>query len=169
MEIGDLQNLDFTFEVLSTEAAKLTPQMSVQISGWGPDEASLPGQIKSIERSAVRAISALGVEEQRVRIHVVSQTNATSHTTLGDGFRVHGRIQLRQRNDVLKVPLGALFRKEGAWFVFRVQAGRAVLTEVELGLQNESEAAVVSGLDDHDLVILYPADRIQHEQRVAIR
>jgi HlyD family secretion protein len=86
---------------------------------------------------------------------------------LGDGYRVDARIIVWEGEDVLMVPSGALFRHGESWAAFAVRGGRARLATVEIGRQNASEAQVLRGLAEQDVVVLHPSDRI--EDGVSIR
>ena len=55
-------------------------------------------------------------------------------------------IPIWQGDDVLRVPLGALFRAATDWAVFRIVDGKAVATRVDLGHRNNTTAEVVDGL-----------------------
>jgi HlyD family secretion protein len=169
MEVGNLKAMEFVFNVLTTEASRIQIGTKVQLRRWGHDERSLQGRVTKIEAAASRHMSPLGVEEHRVRVIVALENGESLPANLGDGFRIEGVFQLRENFDVLKVPLGAVYRKEGAWFVFRVKDGRALETKVELGSRNEHDIAVVSGLTDYDLVILFPANRIENGVKVHTR
>jgi len=61
---------------------------------------------------------------------------------------------------VLKVPMGALFRKKNRWAAYVFRDGEAFLTNVEIGHTTTYYAEVLSGLKKGDLVILYPSDRV---------
>jgi HlyD family secretion protein len=129
----------------------------------------LRGRVMRVDRSAFRRMSALGVEEVRTRVTVALVEGETVPIGLGDGYKIVGAFQLHESPDVIKVPLGALFRKGADWFVFRVVDGRAMQTKVELGPRNEREFVVVSGLSDYDLVVLFPANRIENASRISVR
>ncbi len=62
-----------------------------------------------------------------------------------------------QREKVLLVPSGALFRDGLDWAVFLVKGGAAILRHVQLGPDNGVSVQVLGGLDSGDRVILYPA------------
>jgi hypothetical protein len=46
--------------------------------------------------------------------------------TLGDGYRVEGRIVIWENENVLKIPSSTLFRSGDAWNVFVVESGRRI-------------------------------------------
>jgi HlyD family secretion protein len=70
---------------------------------------------------------------------------------------VHIRIWT---GDALTVPVGALFRQDEKWAVFRVADGRAQATAIEISHRNNEQAEVRAGLREGDQVILHPSDRI---------
>ena len=63
-------------------------------------------------------VSALGVEEQRVKIVIDLAEPAERWRHLGHGYRVEPRIVLWESKDVFKVPLSSLFRQGGEWAVW---------------------------------------------------
>jgi HlyD family secretion protein len=58
-------------------------------------------------------------------------------------------IQVWKGKDVLRLPIGALFRQRHQWAVYRFDADGAVnLEPVEIGHVNNLEAKVTSGLSE---------------------
>jgi HlyD family secretion protein len=72
-------------------------------------------------------------------------------------------------DDVLMVPVGALFRQGEEWAVFAAKDGRASTATVKIGHRNSRMAEVLSGLSVGDRVILHPSDRIKHGVAVSER
>ena len=93
----------------------------------------------------------------------------TAAESLGDGYRAEIRITVWDQPDVLKVPLGSLFRRGSQWAVFVVGTGRARVREVEVGQRNGEDAQIVRGLSAGDVVVLYPPDTLAEGVRVAVR
>ncbi|MHA1165160.1 MAG: hypothetical protein ACTSP0_06205, partial [Alphaproteobacteria bacterium] len=79
---------------------------------------------------------------------------------LGHDFRVFVRITVWSADDVLKVPLGALFRQGNEWALFKVVEGVAQLTQVKIGHRNTHMAEIIEGLEAGARVILHPSDRV---------
>src|SRR5439155_18465714 len=96
--------------------------------------------------AAFTKVSALGVEEQRVWVIAAFEDPPASWQALGDGYRVEARIVIWARDDVRKVPSGALFRQGDDWAVFRVVNGKAVRCPVQVGRNNGLEAELLEGL-----------------------
>ena len=113
------------------------------------------------EPSAYTTRSALGVEEQRVRVVIELQDPPEERAGLADGYRVEARIEVDAVDDVLLVPSSALFRDGDGWAVYVMREGAAHKVAVELGLENPDHAEVRSGLSEGDDVIVHPGDTIR--------
>jgi HlyD family secretion protein len=106
-------------------------------------------------------VSALGIEEQRVNV-IIDLTEARERwERLGHGYRVEPRIVLWESDDVLRIPLSALFRQGEGWAVFVAEEGRAALRPVGVGRQNGLEAEVLEGLANGDRVVIHPSDQVE--------
>ena len=162
VELSNPSKLEVVIELLSTDAVKVTPGALVFIEGWGGREA-LEARVRLIEPSAFTKVSALGIEEQRV--NVVADLVQPS-TALGDGYRVEGRIVVWQADNVLNVPVSALFRRGESWSVFVVENGEALLRDVEVGQRTPFTAEIKSGLEEGTQVITHPSNEISDGSRV---
>jgi HlyD family secretion protein len=73
--------------------------------------------------------------------------------TLMPHANVNLKVTLQQHPHVLSVPRGALkFDRSGQSYVFRVQNGKLVRTNVSVGLVNLNDVEVDSGLSEGDVV-----------------
>jgi HlyD family secretion protein len=182
LEIGDPEDLEIRIDVLSEDAVKIRPGDPVRLEHWGGNQV-LEAHIRRVEPSAFTKVSALGVDEQRVWVYadfaslgptdetVSSPENEAGHSLLGDGYRVEASIVVWREENVLKVPSGGLFRNPETreWSVFRAVDGKAQLTEISIGRDNGLEAEVLDGLDEGDLIVLHPGDRVKEGARVRVR
>ncbi len=162
LEISNPETLELVIEVLSTDAVRLRPEMPVIVERWGGDQ-PLQGKVRVIEPTAFTRISALGIEEQRV--NVIADLPERPGT-LGDGYRIEARIIVNQLPDVLKLPLGALFREGDDWAVYLIEKGRAHRRLVSLGQRGEREAEVTAGLREGQRVIQRPPRELRDGDRV---
>jgi HlyD family secretion protein len=167
LEIGEPGRIEIVADLLSTDAVRVMPGAEVLIEQWGGGH-TLHGRVRRIEPSGFMKVSALGVEEQRVNV-VVDFTNPAEAARLGDGYRVEVRVVLWKDDNVLKVPVGALFRQGENWAVFVVEEGRARRQIVQLGQRNENEGQVTSGLEADASVVLHPPDTLMDGTRVTVR
>lgn len=167
LEIGDPANIEIVADLLSVDATRIGRGSVARIDGWGGAE--LPATLVRIEPSAFTKVSALGVEEQRVRTVLRIDGDPALRAGLGDGYRVVVHVLVHRGTDVPVVPLAALFRSDGEWAVFTVRDGRARLAPVELGWMDERNAELLSGIDAGEQVILRPSDQVRDGVRVAPR
>lgn len=166
LEIGDLADLEIQVDLLSMDAVRVRPDMRVLIDGWGGDT-TLSGRVRRIEPAGFTRTSALGVDEQRVPVIVDFVDVAEAATRLGVGFRIEAEFMLWEGEDILQIPTSALFRDSGAWSVFVVEDGRAVVRAVEPGRRAGLVTQIVEGLRDGEVVITHPGDRVTGGVRVA--
>lgn len=165
LEIGDLNGLEVVVDLLSMDAVRVRPGMRVVIDRWGGDEA-LEGRVRRVEPSGFTRVSALGVEEQRVRVLVDLISPREDWTALGEGYRVEARFILWEGEDVLQVPTSALFRDDDRWTLFVVDGGRARLRPVTPGRHGGLRTQIVDGLHPGESVISHPGDRVADGVRV---
>ena len=167
LEIGEPGRMEIVADLLSTDAVRVSPGAEVLIEQWGGGH-TLHGRVRRVDPSGFMKVSALGVEEQRVNVIVDFTNPAEAAGKLGDGYRVEVRIVLWRDDDVLKVPVGALFREGDGWAVFAVNEGRVHRQPVQLGQRNENDGQVISGLDAGAVVVLHPPDTLTDGTRVTV-
>ena len=80
-----------------------------------------------MEPGGFTKVSALGVEEQRVRVVADITSPEDEWHRLGDGYRVEASFVLWEGERVLQVPANSLFRVDGGWAVFAVEGGVATI------------------------------------------
>ena len=168
VEIGNPQALEVVVEVLSTAAVKIREGTMVRLDRWGGDQ-TLEGRVRVVEPAGFTKVSALGVEEQRVRVIADLTTAPEVWQSLGDGYRVEASFILWQGDDLLLVPTSALFRHKDGWALFAAKEGRAQLMPVKIGQRNGLNAQVLEGLKAGDQVIAHPDDKIADGVRVKAR
>lgn len=167
LEIGNPGNMEVTVELLSRDAVRVQEGAKATVTGWGG--APIPAIVERVEPSAVTRISALGIDEQRVKV-ILSLTGPQAQwSQLGHGFRVIARITLWRQDAVLTIPVSALFRDGGNWAAYLVRDGRARVQPITLGERDESFAQVLDGVQPGDLVVLYPGPLVTDGASVAAR
>lgn len=166
MEIGNARDIEIVVDLLSEDAVAVAPGDPVIITGWGGEPVS--GKVRLIEPFAFTKVSALGIEEQRVNV-IIDFENVSAAAGLGHGFRVDIAVVTWQAEDVLSVPMTALFKVGTEWSVYTIHQGRAKLQALEVGHMNGRRAEIISGLTESDRVIEHPSDRIENKARVTDR
>ncbi len=167
MQIGDPGDLEIVVDYLSMDAVKIEAGQRVIIDNWGGAQ-PLEGRVRLVEPFGFLKISALGIEEQRVNV-IIDFASDEGWQRLGHGYQVESRVVLWEADEILGVPLTALFRVGDGWAVFVEEDGRARLRHVETGQRNGLIAEIRTGLKIGDKVIAHPSDRVTDGVRVASR
>lgn len=168
VEVGDPRDLEIVVDLLSAEAVRVEAGQRVIIENWGGDE-PLEGRVRLVEPFGFTKISALGIEEKRVNVIIDFVSPPEEWAALAHGYQVDVRIVLWEDDDVLKLPLTALFRDGPDWAVFVDVNGRAELRNVGVGRRNGLEAEITNGLEAGARVVLHPSDRVMDGVRIADR
>ncbi len=145
LKIGDLESIEIECDVLSEEIAPMRVGNRVMISGKALPGGAVEGQVSRIYPSGFMKISALGVEQQRVRTLIEFDNEAAR---LRPGTSVDVEIVTAESENALSVPDRALFRNGGEWFVFVVEGDRVTLVPVQVGLRNDDWAEITSGVEE---------------------
>ncbi len=167
-ELGDPRDLEVAVDLLSADAVRVKPGTPARITGWGGPP--LPAHVRRIDPAGFVKVSALGIEERRVNAVLALDR---PDPRLGHGFQVTAEIITWQSDEVLRLPLTALFRPRGAagaegeeggaadaWAVYAVEDGIARLRRVRVGHVNDRYAEILEGLEPGALVVDFPPDRI---------
>ena len=190
LELGDVGGLEVVAELLTTDALQVRPGSAVRIDRWGGPQ-RLDGVVRQVEPGAFTKVSALGVEEQRVRVIIELRSPSAQWAGLGDGYRVAVRVVTRSAAEAVQVPVGAVFPRpaglraddgcplptagasagldNGCVAAFVVAGGRAQLRAVRLEARETRMAWVRSGLAAGEQVIVYPPPAVEAGARVAVR
>jgi len=168
IDIGDPADLEIAVDFLSRDAVRIKPGAPARIESWGGDKI-LNARVRRIEPTGFTKISALGIEEQRIKVILDFTGPPDEWRRLGHGFRVIARVVVWHSDDVLQVPLGALFREGENWAVFAVADRRAQRRLVKIGERNLHAAHVLDGLKPGEQVVLHPSDRVHDGVRVEPR
>lgn len=171
LELGDTGRMDVVAELLTTEAVRIKPGQPVHIERWGgPGE--LQGRVRLVEPGAFTKVSALGVEEQRVRVLMDLTSPPEQWRSLGDAYRVGVRVVVVSEPRARQVPLAAVFPRTDAsgMAVFVLDGSRARLQPVDVVARSSTHAWVrgpqpAAGTP----VIIYPPAAVVDSARVKPR
>jgi HlyD family secretion protein len=166
LSIGDPRDLEIAAEPLSRDAVRIPDNASATVDRWGGSQ-PLEARLRQIEPSAKTDVSALGIEEQRVEAIFDITSPAGEYLGLGNGYSVRLNIVMWEAEDVLQVPLSALFRKDSGWATFLFEGGVAREVGVQTGALNDRFVQILSGLEEGDRVIVHPGDAVSDGTRVS--
>lgn len=168
LSIGAPDDLEIVADLLSADAVRLAPGARAIVERWG-GPLPLAAELIRIAPAARTRISALGIAEQRVDAIFRITSPPADRTGLGHGFAVFLRIVEWESASAMQLPLGALFRRDGAWAVFEVVGGRAIARTVIIGQRGARMAEVLEGLAPGAQVITHPSDAVRDGSAVIDR
>lgn len=172
LDIGNMDELEITADVLTEDAVNVNIADRVEIFGETVGKKPIEGTVRLIEPEAFTKISSLGVEEQRVAIKISFTKNGlkdleNSKRNLGLHYRVRVRIITDEQTNKIVIPRTALFHGiDGSWQLYRIIGNVAKLTKVEVGLLNNYEAEIISGIKASESVIIAPESSIKDGLKV---
>jgi HlyD family secretion protein len=167
LEIGDPLDLEVVADLLSNDAVGIKSGAPVLIDGWGG--APIKARVTRVDPVGFLKVSALGIEEQRVRVTIDFVDGPKSWSALGHDYRVTVHVTVWTSDNAVTIPVGALFRKGDSWAVFVVKEDRAQTALVQIGHRNSRVAEVISGLSVGNRLVLHPSDRISDGVKVVQR
>lgn len=174
LEIGELNRLEIEAEILSQDVVDVKQGQQVEV--YGPAVGArlgegVPATVYKIYPAGFTKISSLGVEEQRVKVILRFApdvlTKLLANQQLGVDYRVRVRIFTASAPSALIVPRSATYRAaDGRWQVFAVRSGRARRINVDVGLMNDEQVEILSGIGENERVVLAPDSMLADGDRV---
>ena len=121
----------------------------------------ITGRVTRVDPAGFVKVSALGIEEQRVRAIIDFSEPSTAWSRLGHDYRVIVHVGIWKGDRVLTLPVGALFRKADDWATFVVKDGKARIARLTVGHRSSRMAEILSGVSPGDRVVVHPSDKIR--------
>lgn len=147
--LPDLSKLKATVNINEVDIAKISKGLDVEIKPDAFSETTFTGKIQSVANLAVNKEGSSKIKVFPVEIYI----NET-HENLLPGLTVSCRILIEKIEDVLYVPIDAVFAEGDAYYVYRKSGGGYSKTEVKTGVSNSDYTVIIEGLDDNDIVAL---------------
>ncbi len=180
LTVYDDVHLKAVFHAGRTEAKRLVKGMSVE---FVQDGQTYPGSVTSIAAVASGGIST-GSSQADSFLNMAGTGSSLSEPTLeiemqisshrpGDlliGFPIDARIRISAADAALMVPSESLKKELGEYYVF-VLSPDGVLrkTYLEIGIQSDTHAQVVSGLLEGERVVLNPSGSLADGMAVHVK
>lgn len=167
LEIGDARAIEVVVEVLSADAVRIAPGMKVVLERWGGPK-PLEARVRVVEPGGFTKVSALGVEEQRVRVVADLVSPEEDSKALGDGYRVEAAFVLWEGAQVVQVPANALFRAGEGWAVFVADGQQARKRMVKIGHRTGLAAEITEGLRVGEVVVVHPDETVEEGKLLTV-
>jgi RND family efflux transporter MFP subunit len=144
--IADLSSLMIEATVNEVDIGKVALEQHVTITVDAYPNEEWSGSISFI------APAARVEPDTRVRVFDVEVEVVDPDERLRPGMTANIDIRGERKEDVLTIPVEAVFRKAGRDVVYRIEDGQPVEISVDLGLVDIARAEVVAGVEEGDLV-----------------
>ena len=162
LDLGDPGRLEIVTELLTEDAAALPTDARATLGHWG-GQGRLRAVLTRIEPGAFTKVSALGVEEQRVK--AVFDWQDAPPSGLGDGYKMEIRIVVQEATGVPLAPVSTVFPHDGGHAVFVLEGGRVRRQSVELLGRNGQQAWLRTDLPEGTVLVAYPPATLREGDR----
>jgi RND family efflux transporter MFP subunit len=149
-EIPDLSLLEARVFVLEADAAGLEEGLPVRLGIEGRPGAEFAGKVSRVDALAKPRDQGSPVKYFETTV-ALEKTDASF---MKPGQRVRAVVRLEEAEDVIAVPRGALFDKDGRRVVYRWQDGAFAPVPVTVSRNSVSRVVVDAGLEPGDRIAL---------------
>lgn len=156
--VEDFSPLLIRVYVPSADSIKLKPGMNAEIITDILKGTPFQGDVKLINpRIDVQSGTV------KVTVEIYDETKQ-----LRPGMFVEVRIVIGQKENILVIPRKAVLYKQNKTFVFVINQMRVSQREVTLGLVEEDQVEITSGLQDGEAIVVVGGESLKDGQRVKI-
>jgi len=162
MEIASLEELKVEAKVSEVDLAAVYTGQRAEVTFASIPNLELEGKVESISPSADKAGS--GNQQRDLVQFPLRLTFESNHPRVKPGISAMLRVDAERVEDVLAVPLSAIFRNRDETFVYLKEGqGQFVMRTVVTGLSTTDRVEVVEGLEEGDEVTLGIPDGMGEE------
>lgn len=141
--------------LLTEDVQEIKEAMAVNLIYSQKDkDISFSGLVKEISPTAVEKLSALGLEQERVKVTV--DFSPEDKVKVFPGYRLDVEFITEKQENQLVVPKSTLFMYHEGYALWIVKDGKAKIQPIEKGFETSRFVALNKGLEKGDLVILNP-------------
>ncbi|HSD29219.1 MAG TPA: HlyD family efflux transporter periplasmic adaptor subunit [Vicinamibacteria bacterium] len=149
-ELPDLSQLEARVFVLEADGAGLKAGLSARLAIEGR-----PGEEHEATVTKVEPLAKTRDYQSPVKYFEATLSLArTEASFMKPGQKVRAVVRLEEAKDVLAIPRGAVFEKDGRRVVYRKKGGSFVPAEITIGRQSIARVVLDSGLAAGDVIAL---------------
>lgn len=161
-EISDLDDIYVKVNLIAEDADYVEKGDQVRVYNNDLGFSDENCKVRKIHLKAHDVMSELGISQKRVTVEVALGEKAG----LRLGSDVDAEIIVEKMQNVIRVSNLALFETDQIDCVFVAEGGKAVLKQVETGIEGEDYTEIISGLSEGEEVILSPGSDIENGVRI---
>ncbi|KPU45508.1 multidrug export protein EmrA [Oxobacter pfennigii] len=162
--IGDTSILKLNAYILSDESYKISLGDKVEIRGKYLGDNVAFGKVSKIAPSAKTVTSNLGVNQKRVAVTI---DITGDYGLLKPGYNTDIKIITDEIANTITVPDSAVFDYKGSSCVFVVDNGKAVIRQVEKGLEGSKSIEITQGLNEGEVILIKPDNNIKEGIKIS--
>lgn len=153
--ISNKDNMEVTFKVTEAAARELSVGDGIEAER---DGAYYAGTITEVGTMA----------DSQTHLFTV-KASLPGGKELSTGVSVKVTADTQRSSGVLKIPYDALYFQNGQSYLYCVQEGTAVKTEVTTGLMNDTEVEIIEGITEDSLVIISWSSQLKDGSSVIVK
>jgi len=157
--IVDLKNMSMVAKVDEADIAKIAPNQAASVL-----LEAYPG--KTFDGTVVKVADTATTNEAGATAFEVTILMNTSDINLKLGMTGTSDVTIATKKAAAVVPIEAIVDKKGKKYVFKVVNGKAVLTEVTVGLTNENNVEIIDGVKMGDKIVVKGTEKLKDGQGV---
>ncbi len=162
LEISNLSDIYVKADFIASDADLIRTGDAVRIYNKDVSFNDENATVKKVHLKAEDKMSDLGVNQKRVTVEISFGTDKPVRL----GSNVDLEVIVEKKMNVLRVSDLAVFEMNQKNCVYVIEGGKAILREIETGLEGEDYMEVISGLSEGETVILSPGGDISDGVRI---
>ena len=150
--IPDMNNLIIDFEIPEQFRHRISKGASVTITPESMPSLKVKGKVSEI---AIVPVNKIYWDASSPKIYKSKISINVQNKKLVSGMNVQVEVITDILQDVINIPVEAVFEEDGEYFVYKKELLKTKKQTIELGKSNENYVHVTSGLSTGDTVYLY--------------
>ena len=162
IEISDLSNIYVTINLITKDAETVKIGNKAIILTDEDVVIDENAKVKTIGIKAHDVISSLGISQKRVKVEI--SPSGLDGLILGSDVQV--KVVSSELKNVLRIDNKAIFEMNKKNYTYVIKSGKALQTEVVLGIKGDDFSEIKEGLAEDDVVIISPSNSISDGTKV---
>lgn len=147
ISVVDADNLKVLIQVIENDLPLIQPGMPAKIH--------FPGG-RHIEASVGQTYPILDSKTRSATVEIPLPVKQVREQKVLSGMSANVVLVLAQKKDALLLPVDSVVQRQSKSYVFLVENGKAVQTEVKTGISDWNNVEIISGIDAKNQVVLRP-------------
>lgn len=159
LRIANIDSVYFKVDVSELDLTRLRPGQSVDVKVDG-----IPARLFKGAVDKIVPVAKPGSRDFVVHVKIENPSHR-----LRPGMFARGEILLEVRRNTVVVPAEAIVSRKGSPAVFVAESGRARMRRPKLGLRDEVEAQLLSGVEPGERVVIAGNEALSDGDKISVR